>query len=85
MFLLNQDIIDVLKKTSLGKGDELGVVDAIRTYIRNGGDFYAKEIKDGKWLTTGDPLNYLKAILEYAIDRDDINGKLAEYFQEINK
>ena len=83
--ILNQDIIDVLKKTSLGKGDELWVVDAIRTYIRNGGDFYAKEIKDGKWLTTGDPLNYLKAILEYAIDRDDINGKLAEYFQEINK
>jgi len=83
--ILNEDIIDVLKKTSLGKGDELWVVDAIRTYIQNGGEFYAKEIKDGKWLTTGDPLNYLKAILEYAIDRDDINGELVKYFQEISK
>lgn len=83
--ILNQEIIDVLKETSLGKGNELWIVDAIRTYIKNGGEFYAKKIEDGKWLTTGDPLNYLKAILEYAIDRDDINGELVEYFQKLIK
>ncbi len=83
--ILNQDIIDVLKTTVLGKGNELWIVDAIRTYIKNGGEFYAKEVKDGKWLTTGDPLNYIKAILEYAIDRNDINGELVKYFQNIKK
>lgn len=83
--ILNQEIIDVLKTTSLGKGNELWIVDAIRTYIKNGGEFYAKKIENGKWLTTGDPLNYLKAILEYAIDRDDINGELVKYFQELIK
>jgi len=81
--ILNQEIIDVLKTTSLGKGNELWIVDAIRTYVKNGGEFYAKEIKDGKWLTTGDPLNYLKSILEYAIEREDINGELVEYFQKL--
>ncbi len=81
--ILNQDIIDVLKTTSLGKGNELWIVDAIRTYIKNGGDFYAKEIKDGKWLTTGDPLNYLKAILAYAVDREDINGELVKCLMEL--
>jgi len=81
--ILNQEIIDVLKTTSLGKGNELWVVDAIRTYIKNGGKFYAKEIQDGKWLTTGDPLNYLKAILAYSADRKDINGELVEYFGKL--
>lgn len=81
--ILNQDIINVLKTTSLGKGNELWIVDAIRTYIKNGGEFYAKEIENGKWLTTGDPLNYLKAILEYAVERDDINGELVKYFRKI--
>ncbi len=81
--ILNQEIVDVLKKTSLGKGSELWIVDAIRTYIKNGGEFYAKKIEDGKWLTTGDPLNYLKAILEYAIERDDLGDELKKYFQEL--
>ena len=81
--ILNQEIVDVLRETSLGKGNELWIVDAIRTYVKNGGEFYAKKIEEGKWLTTGDPLNYLKAILEYAIDRDDINGELKKYFQEL--
>ena len=81
--ILNQEIVDILKTTSLGKGNELWIVDAIRTYVKNGGEFYAKKIEEGKWLTTGDPLNYLKAILEYAIDRDDINGELKKYFQEL--
>ena len=83
--ILNQQIIDILRATSLGKGNELWIVDAIRTYIKNGGEFYAKKIEDGKWLTTGDPLNYLKAILEYAIERDDLNGELVEYFQKLIK
>jgi UTP--glucose-1-phosphate uridylyltransferase len=83
--ILNQEIIDVLKTTALGKGNELWVVDAIRTYIKNGGKFYAKEIQNGKWLTTGDPLNYLKAILAYAVDRKDINGELVKYLQELEQ
>ncbi|MCK5490293.1 MAG: UTP--glucose-1-phosphate uridylyltransferase [Candidatus Pacebacteria bacterium] len=83
--ILNQEIVDVLKETSLGKGNELWIVDAIRTYVRNGGKYYAKEIEDGKWLTTGDPLNYLKTILAYAVGRDDMNGELVEYFQKLIK
>ncbi len=81
--ILNQEIIDILKNTALGKGNELWIVDAIRDYIKAGGAFYAKKVEDGKWLTTGDPLNYLKAILEYAIERDDVGGELKKYFQNL--
>ncbi|MDQ5938982.1 MAG: UTP--glucose-phosphate uridylyltransferase [Patescibacteria group bacterium] len=79
--ILNQDIIDILKKTRLGKGGELWIVDAIRDYIRSGGKFYAKKIQDGQWLTTGDPLNLLKTNLEYAWDRDDLRAFLKDYLK----
>lgn len=81
--ILNQDIIDVLKKTALGKGNELWVVDAIRDYIKAGGEFYAKEVQDGEWLTTGDPWNYLRATLEYARDRKDIKEQLKKYLKSL--
>ena len=81
--ILDQDIVDILKKTALGKGNELWIVDAIRTYIKNGGEFYAKTITDGKWLTTGDPLNYFRAILEYAVEREDLRSELIRYCKEL--
>ncbi len=83
--ILNQDIVDVLKATSLGKGNELWITDAIRKYIQNGGEFYAKEVEDGQWMTTGDPVNYLKAILAYAMDRDDVKDELKEYMDSLLK
>ncbi len=44
-----------------------------------------KEIKDGQWLTTGDPLNYLKATFAYAMEREDINGELKKFIDFLNK
>lgn len=81
--VLNQEIIDVLQKTALGKGNELWVVDAIRDYIKAGGEFYAKEIQNGEWLTTGDPWNLLRATLEYAKDRKDLKNLLKNYLKKI--
>lgn len=81
--ILNQEIIDVLKKTKLGKGKELWIVDAIRDYIKAGGEFYAKKIKDGQWLTTGDPLNLLKTNLEYAKDRPELKSFLKKYLKTL--
>ena len=81
--ILNQDIVDVLKETSLGKGNELWITDAIRQYIKNGGKFYAKEVQDGQWMTTGDPINYLKAILAYAMDREDIGTEIKKYVKTL--
>lgn len=81
--ILNPEIVDVLKETSLGKGNELWIVDAIKTYVRNGGKFFAKVVEGGEWLTTGDPLNFIKATLKYAIDRDDIRSPLQEFIRSL--
>lgn len=83
--ILDQDIIDTLKKTELGKGGELWIVDAITKYIDNGGEFYAKKVEEGEWLTTGDPLNFVKANLKYAIEREDIGKDVIKYMKELLK
>jgi UTP--glucose-1-phosphate uridylyltransferase len=79
--ILNQDIVDILREIPLGKDNELWIVDAIRRYVERGGVFLAKEVDDGEWLTTGDPLNYLKAVIKYALDREDIGGDLNEFLK----
>ena len=79
--ILNQEIIDILKETPIGKGGELWTVDAIEEYIRRGGKFYAKAVEDGEWITTGDPVSYLKAILKYAFDREDISKELKKFLK----
>lgn len=81
--ILNQEIINVLEKTALGKGNELWITDAIKKYVQGGGIFLAKEIEDGEWLTTGDPLNYLKALLAYAAEREDVGKELKEYTRKL--
>jgi UTP--glucose-1-phosphate uridylyltransferase len=82
-YILNRKIVDILRQTPLGKGKELWLTDAIKTYIERGGVILAKEVEDGEWLTTGDPLNYLKTSLKYALERKDIGQELKKYFQEL--
>jgi UTP--glucose-1-phosphate uridylyltransferase len=82
-FILNQEIIDILKNTPLGKGNELWVADAVKTYVENGGKVTAKQVIDGEWMTTGDPLNYLKAILAYSSDRPDLKEELKSFIKNL--
>lgn len=81
--ILNQEIVDILRETALGKGNELWIIDAIRNYIRGGGKFFAKTVEDGLWMTTGDPLNYMTTILEYAVERPDIGVQVRDYMRKL--
>lgn len=83
--VLTPAIVDVLKHTALGKGNELWITDAIRSYISDGNRFLAQETIDSKWLTTGDPLNYLEATVEYALARADLGADFRRYLEQILK
>jgi len=80
--ILKPEIVEILKTTALGKGNELWMTDAIKSFVKNGGKFFAKEVEGGEWLTTGDPLNYLKATLKYALDREDLKDDLKAFIEE---
>jgi UTP--glucose-1-phosphate uridylyltransferase len=67
-FLLSTDVIQILSEIPLGKSNELWLTDAVREYIRRGGRVVAQPVTAGAWLTIGDPVNYLKTVIEFAMD-----------------
>jgi UTP--glucose-1-phosphate uridylyltransferase len=67
-FLLSTDVIRILGEIPLGQSNELWLTDAIREYIRRGGRVVTQPVDDGEWLTIGDPVNYLKTLIEYVMD-----------------
>ncbi len=75
-FLLSSEIIDILRDTPLGKSNELWLTDALREYIQQGGRISAESVDDGEWLTIGDPINYLKTVMEYALSDPEIRAAL---------
>jgi UTP--glucose-1-phosphate uridylyltransferase len=81
--ILNQEIINALKETKPGKDGEVWVTDAIKNYIEAGNICHVQKVLDGEWMTTGDPLNYLKAILAYAQDRPELKAFLKEYLKSL--
>lgn len=84
-FVLNHEIIDILKKNyesgNLGKGGELWLIDAIIEYARKK-PVYAAKI-EGEWMTTGDPLRYMKTQVRYALERKDIGGDLKDFLKSL--
>lgn len=82
--ILTPEIVDILKETKLGKGNELWVTDATSEYVKRGGKFMVQEVEGGQWLTTGDPLNYLKAMLEYALIREDIGEEFRAHLKGLS-
>jgi UTP--glucose-1-phosphate uridylyltransferase len=75
-FLLSTDVIQILSEIPLGKSNELWLTDAVREYIRRGGRVVAQPVTDGEWLTIGDPFNYLKTVIEYAMDDAEMRKAL---------
>jgi len=85
-FILNKEIADILwknyEKKSLGKDNELWLTDAIHEYAKNNKVLVAPI--DGNWSTTGDPLRYLKATVEFALDRKDIGPEFKKYLKDLD-
>lgn len=76
-YVLVPEVVDILAETPAGKDNELWLMDAVDAYMQRGGDVYACPVRDGRWLTTGDPVNYLEALFHYALKREDLRDDLA--------
>ena len=80
-YLLTKEVFDYLTPDSTGLDNELWTVDAITELAKHGDVIVAKS--KGKWVTTGDPKNYILACLEYALSdtdyADDIRKFMAEH------
>lgn len=84
-FLFTPDIFNYLDEalSNLGEGDELYYNDALKLMLKDGKKVFAVEIKNGKYYDTGNKLEYLKTVVEFALEHKELNGKFREYLKSL--
>jgi UTP--glucose-1-phosphate uridylyltransferase len=80
-FVLTPRIVEVLEKTALGKGNELYLTDALATVCKK--DRVLVHQIQGQWLTTGDPLNFLKATVYYALKHHEVGVPFRDFLSSL--
>ncbi len=78
-YLFNAKIFDYLDPLTVEPGKEFMIQNAIDALCKDG--IVKANVTKGTWLTTGDPLNYLKATVEIALSRDDLRDEFINYLK----
>ncbi|SKS94960.1 putative UTP-glucose-1-phosphate uridylyltransferase [Mycobacteroides abscessus subsp. abscessus] len=80
-YLLDRAIFDALKRIPRGAGGELQLTDAIALLIDEGHPVHVV-VHRGSRHDLGNPGGYLKAAVDFALDRDDYGPGLREWLVE---
>ncbi|HVV67356.1 MAG TPA: UTP--glucose-1-phosphate uridylyltransferase [Candidatus Saccharimonadales bacterium] len=64
------------------KEGEFMIQPAMQKMIQDGHDIYGCEIQDGVYHDTGNKMEYLKTVFDFALERDDIGHELCDYLRE---
>ncbi len=83
-YVLRPEIFDVLEKTPPGKGGEIQLTDALEKMAGAPewtGGVYGVVFR-GRRYDTGDRLDYIKAIVQLAVDRDDLGPELRPWLKD---
>jgi UTP--glucose-1-phosphate uridylyltransferase len=86
-YVLQPEIFDILEHTPAGKGGEIQLTDALQTLAANpsiAGGVYGVVFR-GRRYDTGDRLDYIKAIVQLAVDREDLGPDLRPWLKEFAK
>ncbi len=85
-FILTPDIFGYLDQAlgNLNEGDELYYNDALKLMLNDGKRVLAYEIKDGKYYDTGNKLEYMKTVVEFALANPSINGEFREFLKTLD-
>lgn len=80
-YVLTPEIFAEIEKTKPGKGGEIQLTDAMRRLLKK------QEIHglvfEGKRFDTGNRLGFLKATVEYALEREDVGREFRKYIKEL--
>jgi UTP--glucose-1-phosphate uridylyltransferase len=83
-YVLRPEVFDVLEKTKPGKGGEIQLTDALQTLAADesiAGGVYGVVFR-GRRYDTGDRLDYIKAIVQLAVDREDLGEALRPWLRD---
>jgi UTP--glucose-1-phosphate uridylyltransferase len=85
-YVLQPEVFDVLERTEPGRGGEIQLTDALETMAREniGGGVFGVVFR-GRRYDTGDRLDYIKAIIQLAVERDDLGPELRPWLREFAK
>lgn len=83
-YLLTPDIFSYLdaSEAHLESGQEFQVQPAMRTMMNEGKNFYACKIQHSTYYDTGNKLEYLKTVVDFALKRPDIADAFHEYLRK---
>lgn len=80
-YVITPEVFDILEQMKPGKGGEIQLTDALRVMARCG-NVYAYNFT-GKRYDTGNKLGYLKAVVEFALRREDLGEGFREYLKSL--
>jgi len=83
-YVLRPEIFEVLEHTEPGKGGEIQLTDALETIATGAADAGGVHgvVFRGRRYDTGDRLDYLKAIVQLASDRDDLGPDFRSWVKD---
>lgn len=79
-YIVNASIFDILHDLKVGIGNEVQFTDAMKQLMETE-DFYACEF-EGEYFDVGSKIGYLKANINYALDRPDLKDDLISYMKD---
>jgi len=83
-YLFTPDVIGYLEDgvRNLPAGKEFYVTDSIiQPMILDGKDFYGCLIKDSKRYDPGDKVDYIKTVIDFALQREDMGAEILEFIR----
>lgn len=81
-YVLTPDIFGALESIKPGRGGEIWLTDAIKELMKVR-PVYACEVKDAKYFDTGNKLEYLKTVIEFALTHKELNGEFRAYLKKL--
>ncbi len=81
-YILPPEIFEILANLSPTRDKEIWLSDAIDQLIKTR-VVYACEITNGKYYDTGNKLEYLKAVVDFALRHDEYNGHFKAYLKSL--
>lgn len=82
-YLFTPDIFGYIDKSrdSLEDGKELQIQTAMQMMIDDGKELLAYQVKNGQYYDTGNKLEYLKTVVDFALQHDDLKDDFAAFLR----